>query len=207
MVKNLKTQKNKKRGISLIEVLLGVFILSLVGIAIFELQSSVLRTESILSGSLDASHEASKAVKILATEIREARIGKDGSYPILVATSTEFVFFTDIDDDDSPEKIRYFLENRYLKKQVSVFEGNPPAYGVYSQAKNVINYLVNDVEPIFSFYDETYDGTSDPLPAPINIPSIRLVKIILEIDKDDAKAPAPIRAETNVMIRNLKDNR
>lgn len=204
---NLIHTKKYKQGMTLIEVMIGVFILLLIGLAIFEFQKSVFQTESILTGSLDASYEANKAVKILATEIREAGIGNDGSYPILVADSDEFIFFSDINNDGLKEKIRYYLDNRYLKKQVSYFSGNPPSYGDYNESKNVINYLVNDTEPVFYFYDHDYSGTEDALETPVDILQIRLVKIVLEIDKDDAKAPAPLRAETNVTLRILKDNR
>jgi len=195
------------RGFTMMEVLLGLFIVSLIGLVIFEFQFNIFKIESILNGSLDASYESSKAVKVLAKEIREANIGNDGSFPVLTATDDEFVFFSDINNDGLREKIRYVLSDRYLKKQISKFEGTPPSYTEYGEPKNVINYLVNDIQPVFIYYDSSYDGSSAPLLSPVNILQIRLVKIILEIDKDDAKAPAPIRAETNVMIRNLKDNR
>ncbi len=205
--------KNRERkiifnfGFSLVEVLIGIFIISLIGLAVSSFQNSVLRAERILSGSLDASYEAGKAVKILAKEIREAKIGNDGSYPILLAHENELVFFSDIDNDGRQEKIRYFLEDKRLKKQISKFSGVPPSYGSYGEAIPIINYLVNDTEPVFQYYDSNYDGSTDPLDFPVLISDIRLIRIILEINRDEGRLPMPIKAETAVMIRNLKDNR
>jgi len=42
-------------------------------------------------------------------EIREARSGEDGSYPIVLAGDKEFIFFSDIDNDGKTERARYFL--------------------------------------------------------------------------------------------------
>jgi len=56
-----------------------------------------------------AIEEARRGIETMMREIREARVGEDGSYPIVKAGDKEFVFFSDIDRDGEVERVRYFL--------------------------------------------------------------------------------------------------
>lgn len=53
--------------------------------------------------------EARKGVEVMTQEIRQARQGDAGAYPIEKADDKEFVFYSDIDADDQAERVRYFL--------------------------------------------------------------------------------------------------
>ena len=53
--------------------------------------------------------EARRGIEVMVKEIREARMGDDGSYPIMEAENNEFIFFSDIDKDGEVERVRYFL--------------------------------------------------------------------------------------------------
>jgi len=67
------------------------------------------RSGEYISGQAIAIDEARRGVDAMAKEIREARYGEDGSYPIEKAGGKEFVFFSDIDQDGQTEKVRYYL--------------------------------------------------------------------------------------------------
>jgi hypothetical protein len=53
--------------------------------------------------------EARRWMEIMIKEIREAKPGDDGSYPIVLAQDKEFIFYSDIDKDGQTERVRYFL--------------------------------------------------------------------------------------------------
>lgn len=56
-----------------------------------------------------AVNEARQSVNLMTKEIREARTGDDGSYFIEKAGDKEFIFYSDIDDDNQVERVRYFI--------------------------------------------------------------------------------------------------
>ncbi len=56
-----------------------------------------------------AIEEAKRGIEVMAKEIREAREGENGAYPIEYAGDKEFIFYSDIDNDGKAEKVRYFL--------------------------------------------------------------------------------------------------
>jgi len=44
------------------------------------------------------------------------------------------------------------------------------------------------------------------LGSPVDVSSVRLVKMNITIDRDPNRSPTPINVTTQVVIRNLKDN-
>lgn len=160
---------------------------------------------SYVSTGLNESQNGKTAIKKMTYEIRGASSSNTGAYAISLATSTDFTFHSNIDDDGLIERVRYFLSGSELRKGVIKPTGSPLTY---NSANETLSTLIPDVTStsIFSYYDENYDGTTTALTSPINIPAIRLVKIIITTDKDPNRAPAAATFSTEVSIRNLKDN-
>lgn len=183
-----------------------VGILLIVGLAIYSFQKDILSLNSMMRGGLEAEREANKVVKVMASEIRRASNGADGSYPIISAGPKELVFFADIDADNAIEKVRYYVSGGMLKKGVTKpLSVNPYYVGQPETSITLINFLLDPNADIFYYYDSSYDGTTAPL-NPIQIDKIRLVKVSLTIDRNAAQAPEAIHVETQISIRNLKTN-
>jgi type II secretory pathway pseudopilin PulG len=198
--------KNNKKGFSIVETLMVVGILLIVGLAIYSFQKDILSLNSMMRGGLEAEREANKVVKVMASEIRRASNGADGSYPIISAGPKELVFFADIDADNAIEKVRYYVSGGMLKKGVTKpLSVNPYYVGQPETSITLINFLLDPNADIFYYYDSSYDGTTAPL-NPIQIDKIRLVKVSLTIDRNAAQAPEAIHVETQISIRNLKTN-
>jgi hypothetical protein len=53
--------------------------------------------------------EARKGIETMVKEIRMAKEGENGAYPIEYAGDKEFIFYSDIDGDGRVERVRYFL--------------------------------------------------------------------------------------------------
>lgn len=199
--------KKNNAGFSVIEILVTIFILTLVGIAVWTFQKDVFFLNSNISSSLATQQEMRKAFKLLSAEIRSISPSSTGSYPIAEASSTSFTFYSDIDNDGLKERLRYFLDGNTAKKGILKPNGNPLAYNPANETiTEIARDVANGAAPIFDYYDTNYDGTTMPLVQPVSVITARLVKITFIIDKNPLRPPAPITMTTQVSMRNLKDN-
>ncbi|MBM3261104.1 prepilin-type N-terminal cleavage/methylation domain-containing protein [Candidatus Kaiserbacteria bacterium] len=203
-----KIYRNTRSGISLIEVMISVAIISIVASVAVILLKDTYSLNRMISGSLTAQGEGRRAIKMMSAEIRVASPSNLGAYAIAQAATSSITFYSNVDGDSYKEQVRYFLQGTTLKKGVIKPSGTPLAYGA---AQEQISEVVHDVSasstaPIFSYYNEDYDGTTAPLASPVNIAAVRLVKVMIIIDKDPQKSPGPLILTTQISMRNLKDN-
>lgn len=197
----------KQSGFSVIEVLVSIFILTLVGFAVYAFQNDVFSLNRILSDSLTAQDEARRSLKTMSAEIRTTSPSSLGAYALEQTATSSLVFYSNIDGDSFKERVRYFLDGTTLKKGVIKPSGNPLTYNPANEiVAELIHDIANATTSIFSYYDETYDGTTQPLAEPINKNLVRLVKITIMIDKNPQTPPPPLVLTTQVTMRNLKDN-
>jgi len=96
-------------GFTLIETLVAIAIFALALGAVFGSILMLYRSHGYTWEQSQAIEEARRGIEIMVKEIREARSGEDGSYPIVLAGDKEFIFFSDIDNDGKTERVRYFL--------------------------------------------------------------------------------------------------
>ena len=199
--------KNEKFGFSLTEIVIVVAILGLIGVALATFQVDIWRQNSFLSNSIQAEQDARMALKRLVAELRQAAPSDTGAFAIALADKDKLTFYSDIDGDGLHERLRYFLATSTLKRGVLKPTGSPLNYvDANEQLGNAVVNLVNANNLIFNYYDKNYAGTSTALTLPINIPSVRLVKILLSIEADPNRAPITTTYENQVSIRSLKDN-
>lgn len=96
-------------GFTLIETLVtvAIFVLALGAVASFIIVS--YRSQAYVLQQSAAINQARKGIETMAKELREARIGDDGSYIIEKAEDYEIIFYSDIDKDGATERVRYFF--------------------------------------------------------------------------------------------------
>lgn len=198
---------NKNRGITLIEVLVSIALFSVVILLIGLFTRNIFYYNSVFSGGLSSYDQLKKVLYPIASEIRSASPSSLGSYPIETAENNNFVFFADINGDGLKERVRYFLSNKTLKKGVIIPSGVPLSYQSSNEiVTDIVNNVVNGTVPVFNYYDTNYNGSNSSLSSPIDILSVRLVKITIISDTDPNRPPAPITITTQASMRNLKDN-
>ena len=196
-----------RAGFSLIEVLVSLFILSLIGVGVFSFQKNTLSLNRTISGNLAAQDEARRAFKSMSAEVRTASPSSLGAYAIAEAATSSLTFHSNIDADALKERVRYFISGATLKKGVIKPSGSPLTYNPANErVSELIHDIRNGTTPIFSYFDTSYDGTTGALPVPVNISAVRLLKINVIIDKNPAIPPEPLTMTTQISIRNLKDN-
>ncbi|MDO8601078.1 MAG: prepilin-type N-terminal cleavage/methylation domain-containing protein [bacterium] len=97
------------KGFTLIETIIAIGVFSLVLTALTGFIIMGYRTFGFSWQQSIAIDEARRGIEIMVKEIREAKTGDNGSYPVVLAEDKEFVFFSDIDKDGETERVRYFL--------------------------------------------------------------------------------------------------
>jgi len=207
-VNNMSKFFQHKKGFTLMEVLVALGIFALISVAVGWIFTTSLRSTNTIWEQLATQNDGRAALQQFVDDVRRAETSSIGSYPIASATTTEFTFYANIDNDSSREKVRFFLDGTDLKKGVVKPSGEPLNYDGAESIVTVAEAVVNTSHgiPLFEYYDDTYPVTSTPLTMPDELTDIRAVRIQLELEKDPDKTPVPLHVESVVSIRNLKDN-
>ena len=198
--------KHNNKGITLVELLvaMGIFVFLAGGIVSLYLTSR--KYNDIVWEQLKTQNEGRKVMQDFTNELRIASQSSVGAYPVAGASSTEIIFYTNLDSDTLMERVRYFFSGRILKKGVIKPTGNPLTY---NSASEVITEVAHDTvvsTSKFLFYDSSFTGSENPLSSPISVTNIRMVGIQLTLEEDPNASPVPFFIESKVMLRNLKDN-
>ena len=195
-------------GFTLIELLISIFIISIITVTASTFQRDVFSLNYSLQGSLNAQLDARHVVKIMVTELRKTGPSASGAYPIALASSTGMTFYSDVDNDGIKDKVRYFLSGSAIKRGIVAPSGNPLTYNDANEKLSTIisGFVASSTSPLFQYYPSSYNGNTSSLVEPIDIPSVRLVKITAIIDKDPIHSPAVLIVTSQVSLRNLKDN-
>lgn len=214
MFKLFEKYKTNQKGFSVVELLIVLFIMTVVGLVVAEFQTKVFVFNRIISTGNNARFEGTKVVKVIANEIRSMSQSSAGGYPIEAAGTSTITFYVDVDDDGIKERIRYFISNRtlyrgYIKPTVNQ---NGQTLGAESTTTVITNIANTASQPIFTYYDTAYNGaetsaTSSPaLTYPLDLSRVRLVMITVFTDNNRNEPLAPLELSTQATIRNLKDN-
>jgi hypothetical protein len=99
----------KMKSFSLIETFIATFVFLLLFGGVTALILNVYQTNTFQWQQSLAIAEAKKGIEIMKKEIRKAREGENGAYPIEKAGDKEFIFYSDVDGDGKTERVRYFL--------------------------------------------------------------------------------------------------
>lgn len=203
MPRHTCTSTNK--GMTLIEVLVVVFIITTIGGAVFALQTDVFTLNRRLSGMLETHDDARQLLRKFSSELRTtSRTG--AGYPIEQAATSSITFYANVDNDAFTERVRYFLNGTTLRRGIIKPSGSPPTYSAASeQFTDLVDGIANGTTSIFTYYDASYAGgtSTPPLVSPAPVELVRLVKIELLIDHEPARPPGPTIFTTQVTPRNI----
>lgn len=199
-----------KKGFTLLEILFafGIFFIVIFGIfALFNTSSKA--NKDVWEGGKVQS-EASKVVQNFIDELRTANYSTIGGYPIAYATSTEIVFYANIDADSLIERVRYFVQNDALKKGVT----KPTGTLLYTyntsteQTSDLVHNLKTPIETVFYYYGDSFNGANitSTMPYPIILPDVKVVGIKLKIKQNSSPNAAVFEIQTKAQLRNLKTN-
>jgi len=188
-----------KKGFTLIELLVSMSIMIILVVMLGDFIRDGFRGSQYASEQSDAIEQARKAMNIMIKEIRGANSSEEGSYALKTIDDDNFTYYADLDNDGDMDKIRYFLDAGNIIKKVVWDPGVAGDYNTNGATSTVSLYVNNQTEEIFSYYDSSYNITN-------MISDVRLIKIILKINVTPEIAPNDYYIESDVHLRNLKDN-
>ena len=204
-----RRRQGGKPGFTLVEMLLAIFIFTLVLLGLVAILSNLFRFSSQQSGLLSDQDQARLLAGQIVFQLRNAQTGSDGSYALAEAGDQEIVFFSPIAGQPGIQRIRYFLQNGALWRGLTAYSS-----GTYNTGTEQTALMQNDVantpaQPLFYYYDGSYSGSStqSSLAQPVNVTQVKFVKLNLLIAN---KAGAANNNSYDVVaggtIRSLKTN-
>lgn len=194
----------KNAGFTIVEIVTTILIMGIlvVGISsLFVWGFRVWRASDEQARAIDRFQEAYQKT---VSEIREMQTASSGAYPIESATTTQLIFYANVDADDARERMRLTLSGDNLIRGIIQPTGSPATYPSNTETTAIIGKYIRNAA-IFSYYDQSFTGSQSPM-SPININTIRLIKLFLSIDIDPNQPPAAIDLSTYISLRNLKQN-
>lgn len=198
--------KNKQSGLTMVELLFGIAFIAIFGIAVSNIQDNIFSSGRFLEDSLGAESEARNVLRNIISELRSMNYSAVGSYPIGSASENSLIFYSDINGDKNNERLRYFRDGDLLKVGVVYPSGSPLSYILSNERIKILVRNISNTPNIFSYYDTDYDGQSAPLPFPVNIPLVRMVKVSVPIMIKNRSTTTPYVISSQVSLRNLKEN-
>jgi prepilin-type N-terminal cleavage/methylation domain-containing protein len=198
-----------QKGFTLLELLISISILVIITLAWNNFSIQSYRSARFGQEQLEAIRQAQKGIDTMAKELRELSVAENGSYPLELAGDQEIIFYSDIDQDVYAEKVRYFIENNELKKGVIEATGNPLTYDSNNEiVQTISSHVRNNELPIFIYYngDYPYDTINNPLPSPARLVETKLIQVFLRININPLHAPTDFDLQTDIQLRNLKNN-
>src|SRR3989338_1809351 len=196
----------ERAGFTLFEVLLAIGISAVIVLAVGKFSDTISGVGVLLNNKLQTSQDLEQAFQVITTDIRSISPSSNGAYPIEAASTSSFVFFSDINRDGLYDRVRYFLATSTLRKGVVKPSGSPLGDPTSTE---IITSVIPNIVPggnLFQYYGASATGTANPLPSPIDVSSVRIVKMALTADTSTSTSPRPTTMEATITIRNLRSN-
>ena len=202
------------KGFTLIETLVVIFVFSVVIMMTGNFIVMGYRTQSYTYQQAIAINEARKGIEVMIKEIREAQTGENGAHIIEDAQEKEFVFYSDIDNDDRVEKIKYFIDDDNNEFKKMVFEPNDWTFydlentavveifypSAPSKEITMCQYLVDSPPSVFAYFDANGEEL-------LELPAIKkytkTIKVRLLINVNPNRSPDAFELSSEASLRNL----
>lgn len=194
-------------GFTILELIIVTAIVMTVVVTVFLLQNFLIKQQTTTFQSFINVENANSGVERMVAEIRNARYGQDGAYPLQITGDQNLTIYTNADEDEDTEKVQYYLDGELLKRAVIQPSNYPVNYTSPAEISVISDGVANGITPLFSYYPNTYTGTQNPLQANVRQLQTRLIKLTLitnqKVNQDEG---TDYTITAFVQIRMLKDN-
>ncbi len=197
------------KGFTLLEIIIAVFLFTSIvaGVAVFS---------AYYFNNYSFSYEENQAIGLAQTgltrmirEIREARLGDDGAWPLAQTDNTTLIFYSDVTNDNRSDRVRYFLNGTDLVRGVIQPTAVPVTYPSQNeQFTTVASYVDTSTGPIFTYYNGEWpaDTVNNPLSAANRLLNTKYIAVRLRINISSTTKAQPFELNSGVQIRSLKTN-
>ncbi len=199
----------KTNGFTLVEVLIGLFLISALGLAALNLNTALSQTQILAWQNYLNVEQTNAYVANLIRELRTARPADNGAYPLETVNDQEISFFCDLDFDGKTEKVRYFITDTRLFKGITEPSGYPITYPPTEEKLiKLTDYVRNGSNPLFTYYNGDWpaDQVNNPLTLATRLAQTKLIKVYLRLNTEKDKPDEDFILESYAQLRMLKDN-
>lgn len=196
-------------GFTLAETLVTISIFSIIMLGTTLLLKNILSNNRQQYSVLTNVDQANLIANNFVNDLRNAAYGANGAYPISQVSTTQVTFFSTAPRDNGTiSKIRYYITGNTLYKGVTDPAGSPPSYTGQTEIVSTLSTNMSlGGNPLFSYYDGSYNGSGNALSSPFNINQIKFIKMNLTILRQlTQNSSATFTVNTGASIRNLKNN-
>jgi prepilin-type N-terminal cleavage/methylation domain-containing protein len=199
----------KQSGFTLVETLITIFIFGLLMLGVTLMVKDIFSLSEQQNGILSNTNQATLISSTFVNELRDATYGANGAYPINQAANNQLIFYSTAPSGNGVvSQIRYYISGNTLYKGITNPGGTPLSYiGQPEKVTTLSTQMSMGSNPLFYYYDGTYNGSGNPLSQPVNIDVVRFIKINLIVKKDlTATGTTTFTVTAGASIRNLKTN-
>ncbi|MDD4290485.1 MAG: type II secretion system protein [Patescibacteria group bacterium] len=187
-----------KKAFTLIEILVVIFILSIIVVIVSQFLFTGFKSTTFNEESESAIEYARDGVDEMTRIIRAANYSENGDYVLSIIDPQTIEFYSDPDFDYIMERVKYYLDGVQLKRSI-IEPGVSNLYNETPTIKVIADYVNNLSSPIFKYYDSALNETT-------TMNNVRSVGFSLKINITPQRAPNDYILESDVQLRNLKDN-
>jgi len=199
----------RQLGFTLVETLFTIFIFSILMLGVTLMMRNIFSVSRQQFGILTNVDQARIIASNFVNELRNTTYGTDGSYPINQVDNNQLIFFsTGIKNDGTVSKIRYYISGNTLYKGITNPAGSPLSYNGQTETNTILSTkMLMETNPLFYYYDGNYDGNGNSLSQPVNINTVKFIKINLIVLKEvTANSTSTFTVTAGASMRNLKNN-
>jgi len=193
------------RGFTLIETLVVITVFTMIIGGLIASIKIFYRSNTFTLEQTFAVNNARKGTEFFVRDIREATFGDDGGFPVIAISSSSLSFYSDVDRDNSVERIRYSINGELLEKGITQPSGSPPIYNLNTEATSTVAEHVRNWEDdvtVFRYYDDT--GTE--ITNFTNVIDVAFITMNLIVNINPIRLPNEFTLRSSATLRNLKTN-
>ena len=191
LIQDMRSKIHEQAGFTFVELLVALGIFVIIVVAAYLMLEGGLDAFSTVDDQIAAQGEARRNIARMSKYIRECK-------QITLADEYELVVSSDIDDDNVPETVRFYLSD---SNGDSLHELNQTVDG--AAATELGRYVINpsSSDPIFTYFDSSGNQLADFDQAKT---ASRSIKIKLIVDSETSELPSAYILESKVRLRNFE---
>jgi len=194
---------HRARGMTIIEAIVMIAVFGMILATIVSALRYAYRGQRFAFEQADATRSARTGMERIVRHLRETSYSDDGAYPIVEMATSSVTFYSDYDNDNKIERLRYFLDDTNLRLGVIESAGDPPAYATSTEAVSLVSDNVRNTPlgtSLFTYYDKEGDLMSDYT----QIDDVAFVSVSIIVNLHPERAPEDFELRSSASLRNIK---
>lgn len=159
------------KAFTLLETIIVIFIISFIIVTIFLIILNFSNYYTFIVLEIVKQAEVNIALKEIENELKTMVYSKKGSYPLEIIKATEILFYKDLENDGTPEKIHYFVQENNFHKKIFLFNSSTLDYNF---SPTIDRILVKNLSTstVFKYFDKNFQET-------LSIADVRIIEVNL----------------------------